>query len=360
MNRLLQLSTLTLVLALLLASSGAYGTQAAFLGAGGKAGRPAAKDAPTATTVSINPISGSAADCGILDLYIDVNDVTNLYALDVRLSFDPAQLEVVEFSPGQPLEPVIDPNLNFIAGFTVRNIVDNFAGTIWYATTQTAPTPPAAGTGHVARLRVRAKTTAAIALTFTYIKLSSPGGVEIPATGTNGTVNGSSTVFPILSISRLNTTQVQLSWPVASGVSKYHLYRSTTPYFNPTGTAYQVLTAGAPASTQTFNDSVLGNVTTNYFYALRAECSTPTGSLSAASRQVGKFEFPLYETTGTDYSWVGLIFDGQGLTNALSLANHIQNNSNATVSVKTISRWNGSGQNISAYNNGSSLRTTLR
>lgn len=310
---------------------------------------------PNATTVSISPSPSSVSECNLLDLYIDVNNVSNLYALDVRLSFDPAVVEVVDFNTASSvidLEPIIDPlpNLNFQAGFTVRNEVNNFTGSIWYAATQTAPTPAANGSGHVARIRLRAKSTATAEFSFTYIKLSDPNGLEIAASGANSSVSASSSVTPSLSISRLNASQVQLSWPVSAGVSAYHLYRSTTPYFNPTSTAYQIIAAATPPATQVFTDNVLGNAATNYFYALRAQCTSPAGSLSGASAQVGKFEFELFETTGTDYTWVGLVLNVPGIGLAKDLANHIQNNTNALVSVKTIGRWNASAQNISPYN----------
>jgi hypothetical protein len=315
---------------------------------------PGHAQAPTATTVSVNPATPSVSGCDILDVYIDVNDVANLYAIDVRLTFNPAVLEVVDFDTASPtvdLEPIIDPspNLNFQAGYTVRNEANNFTGTIWYAATQTAPTPAANGSGHVARVRLRAKSTGSSALTFTYIKLSDPNGVQIAATGTNGSVSASTAVAPTLNISRLNATQVQLSWPVASlaSVSRYHLFRSTVPYFNPAGAAYQT-PANPGTGSLTFNDTVLGNVTTNYFYALRAECTT--GGMSAASVQVGKFEYQLYETTGTDYSWIGLVLSGTGITTAQTLANHIQNNSNGSIAVRTVTRWNASGQGTSTYN----------
>jgi hypothetical protein len=143
---------------------------------------------------------------------------------------------------------------------------------------------------------------------------------------------------------------VQLSWPAhSSGVSQYHLYRSSQPYFFAVDPGYQVI-ANPGTGTVTFNDSVLGNVTTNYFYTVRAECSS--GGKSAASVQVGKFEYQIYETTGTDFSWVGLVLNVAGISRAQDLAAHIQNNSSGTVSVLTISRWNATGQNFST-NSGS-------
>jgi len=306
---------------------------------------PAEQD--RATTVSVTPLNASVTDCGLLDIYIDVNDVSNLYAVDVRLSFNPAVIEIVSMTP------VIDPALLFTAGFTVRNTFNNFTGTIWYAAAQTNPTPPAAGSGHILKLTMRAKATAVTAFTFTYIKLSDPNGVEIPATGVNGSVNASSSVVPNLDIIRLNTTQVQLSWPthLTTDVSGYELYRSTTPYFNPTETHYQTISNPGSGSV-TFNDTVLGNVVTNYFYAARAVCTVGGGS-SGFSREVGKFEFQLYETTGTDQNWIGKVLNlrpaGMDPTSASTLATHIQNNSTGNVIVRNISRWSASSQNFSTW-----------
>lgn len=312
---------------------------------------PAGPQAPQqGATVSVNPQTPSVSGCDILEVYIDVNNVSNLYALDVRLTFDPAVLEVVDFTPGAPvdLEPFVDPGLQFIASFTVRNVVDNFNGTIWYAATQTYPKAPAAGSGHVARIRLRAKSTAVSAFNFTYAKLSNPNGVEIPTGVVNGSVSASTAVAPSLAISRLNASQVRLSWPVVgtSSVSKYHLYRSSLPYFYPADPAYyQVVNPGS--GSLSFDDSVLGNVTTNYFYTLRAECTA--GGMSASADQVGKFEYMLYETADTDYAWVALPLNVTGITTASSLANHIENNSDGAVNVLSVSRWNPVGQSVETY-----------
>jgi hypothetical protein len=132
-------------------------------------------------------------------------------------------------------------------------------------------------------------------------------------------------------------------------VNKYHLYRSTTPYFYPGGTAYQEI-SNPGTGTLTFNDAVLGNLADNYFYALRAECTTPSGTLSAASDQVGKFEYELFETNGTDFAWVGLVLEvSPAITDTALLATHIQNNSTGSVTVNTISQWDAASQNYTSY-----------
>lgn len=296
---------------------------------------------PDATTVSLTPSSPSVDGCETREIQIWVNDVSNLYAIDVRLTFDPNVIQVVDATPGGDVN--LRPETSwFQAGYTVRNTVNNFTGTIWYAATQQNPTPAVNGSGPIATILVKAKGSGSSTLNFTYSKLSDPVGIEIPATTTSGSVSATSPKTPTLSITRLNTSDVRLNWTSQTGVTQYHLYRSTVPYFYPTSPAYQSL-AGT-----TFDDTgVLGNASVNYFYSVQAECTDT--NLSAASDQVGKFEYNLYETTGTDFSWIALPLNVSGLTKASNLANHIQNNSNGSVSVVTVSEWNEPAQNITTY-----------
>ena len=154
-------------------------------------------------------------------------------------------------------------------------------------------------------------------------------------------------IAPVLNISRLNSSTVRLSWTTAEPgpVSGYNLYRSETPYFDPVGVPYQVFAN----SVTSFDDAVLGNPATNYFYAVRAVCTGADPALSEASGQVGKFEFELSETTDTDYTWITIPLVSPSLTMASDLATHIQNNSNAAVEVITVSNWNSSAQSIEPY-----------
>lgn len=153
---------------------------------------------------------------------------------------------------------------------------------------------------------------------------------------------------PVLSISRVDSSTVRLSWTAADpgDVSAYNLYRDTEPYqhYYPDGVPYQVF--ANPGATM-FDDAILGNATTNYFYALRAVCAD--GGLSEPSGQVGKFEFTLYETTGTDYTWIAIPLDDPTLLMASDLATHIENNSSTAVAVTSISKWIGVSQTYSIY-----------
>jgi hypothetical protein len=219
-----------------------------------------------AASVTINPATVTVNGCGIVDIYIDVNNVTDLYALDFRLTFDPAILEVVDANPTTTtveIEPFIDPVLNFNAGFVVRNSTNNFTGAIWYAATQLNPASPRSGSGHVARIRFRGRAAGTGSIAVSSVQLSNRNGDSLAIGGTTGgSVTVGSTISPSLGISRLNTTQVHLSWPSVSGVSQYYLYRSATPYFDTPETgagAYAILTS----PTLSYDDTVLGNTSTN-------------------------------------------------------------------------------------------------
>lgn len=296
---------------------------------------------PDATTVSLTPSTPSVDGCDLVEVQIWVNDVTNFYAIDVRLTFDPDVIEVVDASPGGDVN-LRPENSWFQAGYTVRNTVNNFTGTIWYAATQQNPTPALTGSGPIATILIKARSTGSSTLDFTYSKLSDPVGLEISATTTSGTVSAGSPKTPDLSITRLNTSDVRLNWTSQTGVSQYHLYRSTTPYFYAATPAYQSLTGTS------FDDiGILGDASVNYFYSVRSECTDT--NLSGASNQVGKFEYDLFETTGTDFNWIALPLDISGFIKASDLANHIENNSNSSVSVLTVSEWNAPAQNITTY-----------
>lgn len=144
-----------------------------------------------------------------------------------------------------------------------------------------------------------------------------------------------------------------LSWyGTNNSLNRYEVWRSSNlPYFTPGAANTTKLTDVNPPANPgilTFTDSsVLGNVDTNYFYLVR---SVSTTSKNSDSNQAGEFEFFIYETTNTDYTWIGLVLNLPGVSKAKDLANHIQTHTNGTVAIKTISRWNASGQSISTYN----------
>jgi hypothetical protein len=297
--------------------------------------------------------------CGYLDLYIYLEDVTNLYALDVSLEFDPEFVEVVDLdsvASGINLEAVIDEELGFDASYFAFNEADNTTGTIRFTATQLNPAEPATGSGNVAKIRLRAKSLGESYITMTEATLSDRDGylVGLPVELGSEMITtqfSESNASLDLGIIRLNPTTVQLQWPDQSveAVTSYTLHRSTLPYFTPgSGTVYRTITNNG--SVATFDDEVLGNVEYNYFYTMQITCGS--GLESPYAWQVGKFEYTLYETNTTDFTWVGLVLDIQpNLVTAQDLADHIESNSYGEVTVKTVSEWNAQPQGYTVFYN---------
>ncbi len=309
-----------------------------------------------------SPDTWTIDGCGYLDVYIHLANMHDLYALDIALAFDQDVLEVVDLIPGAGvnLEPI---NSWFKAEYWVRNEADNALGTIQYIATQQRTTEPVNGEGDVAKIRFRAKALADdTRVTITKAEFSDrdsflvgrPTVFADPAVEITTTF--STDTGPKLDIIRLNASAVQLQWPKPaeeSGVKGYVLHKSKLPYFE-LGEADEEITTGFDETGDpiTFDDPVLGDVINNWFYALQLTCENDYKS--PLSWQVGKFEFELYETPTTDFTWIGLIFDNPDLENARDLGHHIENNLyEGSVDVLTISRWNPVAQSFNSYLYGS-------
>jgi len=132
----------------------------------------------------------------VVNLY--VQDVTDLYAADIHLRFDPTILQVEDARPEvpgvqiQPLATFMSPDFVIKQkACNVPSVVDpdcQTGGFVWYAVAQLNPTPPAHGSGPVAAITFRAIRAGASPLTISYHKLSSPKGVDIPSTPQSGVV----------------------------------------------------------------------------------------------------------------------------------------------------------------------------
>lgn len=280
---------------------------------------PARAD-PHAVTVNLSPSPALIQGCETITVEIMINDVTNLYGADVRLTFDPAILSVDDAYPAQSGINLAHGNILKPPYYVVYNTADNTHGTIKYALTQLYPTPPFSGSGVLARIRFKARSAGTTAVTFSSIQLGDNNGIEIPASGSSGTVQPAAPAAPTLTISKLNASDARLSWTAVAGVSGYQLYRDTTPYFTPS-VAYQA------TSSLSYDDlGVLGNPATNYFYTLKATC--PNGFLSQASNRVGEFDFELLRNA-TNAIALPLIDSSLQFADDLGLA---------TASIK-VSRW---------------------
>jgi hypothetical protein len=145
---------------------------------------PATGQGPSADgpIVRCNPAAVTGFMHSGVSVEIYVEDVVDLYGADVRLSFDPAFVQVQDADPaaaGVQIE-VLSDFLN--PDFVVRKTADNIAGTIWYAATQVNPSPPVSGSGALARVTFLPQMAGDITVPVTYQKLALRTGVQIPAT----------------------------------------------------------------------------------------------------------------------------------------------------------------------------------
>jgi len=113
--------------------------------------------------------------------------VVDLYGIDVRASFDPALIEIVDDDPardGVQLTPGTIPQPDFVA----LNAADNAAGTLRYATTQVNPTPPVSGDGVVFTLQVRGKAVGVSPLHIDLVEMANRSGELLPVTTQDGAI----------------------------------------------------------------------------------------------------------------------------------------------------------------------------
>jgi hypothetical protein len=157
---------------------------------------------------------------------------------------------------------------------------------------------------------------------------------------------------PVISIARSGDDAV-LSWSHTDTlVDHYEIWRSTQPYFSPGDVGASRIGNVIPndlIATTIYTDTTsgIGNVNTNHFYVARAV--NDYGLVSPISNRVGEFDYMLYETAGTDFTWIALPLSNPNILDASDLATNIENNNNGNVVIQTISRWNAQAQGPDIY-----------
>jgi len=149
------------------------------------------------TVVRLQP---SAAQVGVgstVSVEVVVENVTNLFGVEVHLVFDPTLLEVVDADAGMAgVQVSLGPFLS--VDYTPQNVVDQGTGHIDFGYSQMPPETSRSGTGTIATITFRGKAAGISPLTFSSVILADPGGNPISATTQNGqvTVDGGVTVTP--------------------------------------------------------------------------------------------------------------------------------------------------------------------
>ena len=216
---------------------------------------------PAALTVQVNdPVN----------IQVKVDNIANLTAFELHLSFNPGVLEVTGLTNG-----------GFVAAdFTAQNTYDNAAGTIDYAIAQ-MNRPPAQGSGTLLTIALRAKAGGSSTVTTrptqaapSGLLLSDQNGTAIQASWVPGSVNVGTTTIP---------TSTPTSTPtLASGATSTPTSTPTQSSSNTsTPTSTPTLASGAtstPTSTPTQSSSNTNTPTST---------PTPTASPSTPPATLG-------------------------------------------------------------------------
>lgn len=128
----------------------------------------------------------------VVEVPIQVVEVTGLYAVDIELSFDPS---VVTAEDADPANPGVQLGIgNFLdAGLVLYNEVDNQQGIARFVMTQVNPSEPKSGSGVLVVLYLKGVQVGKSALLMTNVQLADRTGVEIPASGVNSTLTVAAT-----------------------------------------------------------------------------------------------------------------------------------------------------------------------
>ena len=141
--------------------------------------------APSGAAIKVEPPGSAVQINDTFKAQIKIENVANLTAVEMHLSFDPDMLEVLALNNGGFLK----------ADFPVQNTFDNTAGTIDYAVAQ-INRAPANGSGRLLEIVFRAKTEGQAPIRFrgtqaapAGVLLSDPNGTAIPVALTDGSVS---------------------------------------------------------------------------------------------------------------------------------------------------------------------------
>ena len=122
-----------------------------------------------------------------VEVPVEVRDVSDLYAVDLTIRFDPEILQVEDANPDQAgVQPGLATFLD--AGMTLFNIVDNETGTVRFVMSQINPSEGKSGSGNLLVLYFVAKQAGTSQVTMEAVELANRLGEAIPVSGVNAEI----------------------------------------------------------------------------------------------------------------------------------------------------------------------------
>ena len=138
------------------------------------------------TILWLNPTAANIPPGQTTDIVVQLDDVDNVYGIEMHLAFDPAIVSVVDANgstEGIQIQPGSCPKDDF----QIVNTVDNGAGTIDYAVTQLNPTSACNG-GDVSTITLQCQTAGQSDISFGASIIADADGQEIDHTTQNATI----------------------------------------------------------------------------------------------------------------------------------------------------------------------------
>jgi hypothetical protein len=121
------------------------------------------------------------------DISIRVDNVKNMYGIELQLKFDPKVVQVRDADPSKDgTQIAVGDWLD--GGFVAANQVDNAKGTISFAATLLNPAPPVSGDGTVATIDFRAKADGTSPLKISKALLATRDAAEIKSQVQDGAI----------------------------------------------------------------------------------------------------------------------------------------------------------------------------
>jgi hypothetical protein len=154
----------------------------------------ATDESPDAALLWLNPANSTVPIGESTDIFIQLDDVTNVYGAELNIGFDPSILAVVDADAGEAGIQISEGTCP-APDFVLKNDANNTAGTIEYVLTQLNPTPPCDG-GTVATIEFECLADGINSIAFTHSLISDPNGIVIFAPTQDATLTCSSNTDP--------------------------------------------------------------------------------------------------------------------------------------------------------------------
>lgn len=123
----------------------------------------------------------------LVEVPVEIRDVTDLYAFDIELSFDP---DYLEFEDADPNKSGIQPGFGTFLdpGMTLYNIIDPEESLIHVVMSQINPSEAKSGSGNLLVLYLTGLKTGQTTLEVTKVELSTRYGEAIPVSGVDAEI----------------------------------------------------------------------------------------------------------------------------------------------------------------------------